>query len=310
VSAFDEFKDETAAWSRIRTFHPWDLLIYGGIHGLEKEHRCRRVPDELSQVPSIRISRSHPGNPEYIAVDWSGTSREVHFGEFHKVLEGILTPRCRHLLLDITSLEVDVLLLLMPLLAHLRMGNLTVLFLSPTSYGEAGPRLSEWSTPRQPLGYVTLRPVVATEPSSEHWVLLGFDGGRVNRIIDAYDWEGGRIHALLGDPPYFPDGDNRAYRANQDWIEDNPRPHLHRVAAADTFKVRDLLVERFRSVALIDILPFGPKPMILGALLFYFSLPEEERERVRFLYDYPEYQPGHTTGVGRCFCYDLTGFAS
>lgn len=149
------------------------------------------------------------------------------------------------------------------------------------------------------MGYVTLRSVVATEPSTEHWVLLGFDEGRVNRIIDAYDWENSRIYALLGGPPYFPDGDKRAYQANRGWLEDDPQPQLHRVAAADPFKVRDLLVERFQSAALLDILPFCHKPMILGALIFYFSLSEGKRERVRFLYDYPEYWPGHTTGVGQ-----------
>lgn len=69
-------------------------------------------------------------------------SQEVHFSEFHRALDEILTPRCRHVLLDIMSLEVDVLLLLMPWLARLQMRNLTALFLSPTGYGEAGPRLS------------------------------------------------------------------------------------------------------------------------------------------------------------------------
>ena len=47
-------------------------LIHGGAHVLEKEHRCGRVPDELGQVPSVRISQPRSGSPEYIAVDRDG----------------------------------------------------------------------------------------------------------------------------------------------------------------------------------------------------------------------------------------------
>jgi hypothetical protein len=301
--------DRPQDWERIRTRFPWDLLIRGGASASQREHRCGRAPYELGQVPTVSISRHQTGDSDYLEVDTGGGAEKVHFSELGEALANILTCNCQHVLCDVTSIEVDVLLLLMPLLANCRMKNLTALFLSPAGYAERGPRLSRWSTPRQPPGYVTLRTAVAAEPLTEHYVLLGFDEGRVNRIIGAYDWEGGQVHAILGDPPYFPSGDSRAYDANKDWLEDDPRPCLHRIPAAEPFAVKAYLHRRFQPGLVIDILPFGPKPMVLGALLFYFSLAESDRERVRFLYDFPEYRQDHTTGVGRCFIYDLTGFA-
>jgi len=305
-----EFNDVTEDWKRIRGLSPWDLLIHGGTHALASEHRYRRVPNEMGQLPRVNISRHQAAKPDYLVIDSGGGMEEVHFSNLGPALADTLTPQCLHILLDVTSLEVDALLLLMPLLARYPMRNLTALFLSPTTYAEHGSRLRQWSKPRQPPGYVTLRPVVATKPATEHCVLLGFDEGRVNRIIGAYDWESSRIHAILGSPPYFSDGAERAYAANRDWLEDYPRPCVHRVSASDPFAVKAFLQARFQSGVVFDILPFGPKPMVLGALLFYFALPPEDRERVRFLYDFPEYCTDHTTGVGRCFCYDLTGFSS
>jgi hypothetical protein len=310
MSPFHEFEDSPDGWGMIRAFHDWDMLIHGGTSALATEHRCRRVPAELANLPSASISRHQAGKSDYFVVDMGHGQQDVHFSDLSKALDGVLTLHSQHVVLDITSIEVDVLLLLMPLLARCGMKTFTALFVSPAGYGERGPRISQWSKPRQPPGYVTLRSAVVDELSIEHCVLLGFDAGRVNRIISAYDWDLCQVHALLGDPPYFQDGDTRACEANRDWLDDKPRPCLHRVPAADPFAIKAFLQRRLQSGAVLDILPFGPKPMVLGALLFYFSLPETDRERVRFLYDFPEYHQDHTTGVGRCFRYDLTGFAN
>jgi len=239
MSPFHEFEDSPDGWEMIRALHDWDMLIHGGTSALATEHRCRRVPAELANLPSASISRHQAGKSDYFVVDMGHGQHDVHFSDLSKALDGVLTLHSQHVVLDITSIEVDVLLLLMPLLARCGMKTFTALFVSPAGYGERGPRISQWSKPRQPPGYVTLRS-----------------------------------------------------------------------AAADPFAVKAFLQRRLQSGAVLDILPFGPKPMVLGALLFYFSLPETDRERVRFLYDFPEYHQDHTTGVGRCFRYDLTGFAN
>ena len=120
-------------------------------------------------------------------------------------------------------------------------------------------------------------------------------------------WKLQNVRVVIGDPPFVPGGVEQARAAAEPWLngfEAEFPKQLHCVAAHDPSATVQLCEEIFRSSEWLDIVPIGPKPMNLGVLWFYFALPEDQRARVRLLYDFPQQQTPRSKGVGSITIYD------
>lgn len=208
--------------------------------------------------------------------------------------------------MDITSLELDAIL-------HLQyyfnqpgnVQNLFALYTSPQEYhgrDEYKLRLNEIA---QPPGYISLRLDEAS--SYPHVFMLGFDNGRALRFFDLFDeWKDHDIYAIISDPSYVPDGAEKARIANS-WIEDLKPEQIFAISGFEPLSVCEKLNELYRSKGRLDIIPVGPKLMLLCATRFYFSLDEKERNNVRILYDFPQSTAGVTSGVGNHYLFNCNG---
>lgn len=227
-------------------------------------------------------------------------------------IEQIIGPRSKRVLVDLTTLSLECLLYLFPALFRLNPQHLACTYISPEKYPDTDDNrlYADTATIEQPKGYTVFQ---STRYSQQHIILPGFDKGRVFKYIRYYDWPWERIVAVIGDPAYAENGEKKVATANKIWLRCLARRHeknIKKVPAHDPFAMHALLNRLFQKNPAMDIIPLGPTPLILGVLLFYFSLTRDQQETVRFLCDFPKSRQWQTQGLGNCYVYSLNGLVA
>ena len=59
----------------------------------------------------------------------------------------------------------------------------------------------------------------------------------------------------------------------------------------------NIIEKELEEKKIIDIVPLGPKPILLHILLYYFKNQERLQNRIRILYDYPKKSKNRTEGI-------------
>ena len=303
-------------YREIAGLRPWSFLLTGNQATLEAEPRCKKTIEKISHYLSancqhVRIGRQpYKGQDGRFIFDKNGEIKEESAqnfpNRFKEITEQALGQGPVNVLMDITSLEFDAILHLQHFFDPLdNIQDLFALYTSPKEYlgrDEYKLRLNEIA---QPPGYISLRLDEAS--SYPHVFMLGFDNGRALRFFDLFDeWKDHDIYAIISDPSYVPDGAEKARIANS-WIEDLKPEQIFSISGFEPLSVCEKLNELYRSKGRLDIIPLGPKLMLLCATRFYFSLDEKERNNVRILYDFPQSTAGVTSGVGTHYLFNCNG---
>jgi len=305
-----EFNNSTSDWQSLLDQQSWNVLIYGGAVS-NKEDRCKKVLEQFSKLPDcikIGINRKSKRHYDYqfhcngSEIDCEGPL------QFTQQLDQVLPEKPLNIVLDLTSMDLDIILNIVPCLIDKRVDNLFGLYLVPASYGKKPEDRLELLEIAQPRGYVTFHPSFSIRNSTTaHYLLLGFDKGRAEYFFkEKYDWDMQYIHAIIGDPPYFNNGVEIAESANP-WIKHIPQKNVHRVDARYPDNIRQFFIDRFNTDSVFDVVPQGPKPMLLGFLLFYLSLKPADQMRIRILYDFPSPREGCTEGIAHGYWYNCNG---
>ena len=218
----------------------------------------------------------------------------------------------KRLLLDLTSLSGSSLFQLYA--ATEKVGcAVSYLYSSPQSYPQVAhpddyPPLITRSI-KQPHGYRSFAQE-HTQGSRRHIIVLGFDRHRPNKFIEHYQWPTEEVHAIIGQPAYVEGGEKQAELSLGPVFAELQRiRHVHTVdpklpaRIAGVEGVSELIASIAAGAAVVDLVPLGPKPTLLGCLLYWHGLEESARERVRFLYDFPVTRAIRTLGVGPRWLY-------
>jgi hypothetical protein len=302
----DEFSPDLGAKAILDTAR-WNWLLASGRESFEA--RATWSGKQLASIPRICLTRIEPNDPyqmriavateEQRSTDWRNL--ETTLGEW--VGEG------QNILVDLTQLGFEALLYLLPAIKRLRPARLACIHIAPTTYeGDNTEFLQDMSQIGQPRGYVTLRQPRPTE-QRRHILILGFDQWRPRKYIQKYDWGECSLHLLLGSPAYIEDGDALAKASCAPWFESFSskfRAQVHKCPAMDPSCVEGFFARQLAECDAIDVVPLGPKPMLLGFLSFYLALSPEERERVRILYDFARARRARSEGVARVFLIHCT----
>ena len=308
----EQYAPVDQSYQEIAGLRPWNLLLTGSQETLEAEPRCvepiKKISPHLSEkYQHIKITRQpDKGGDGRFILDKDGKTKETSAQDFHKSFKEITErpfEQSVNVLMDITSLELDAIL-------HLQhyfnqpgnVQDLFALYTSPQEYlgrHEYKLRLNEIA---QPPGYISLRLDGAS--SFPHVFILGFDTGRALRFFELFDdWKDNEKYAIMSDPSYVPDGATKVREANS-WINDLEPEQIFSIEGFDPLMVFKKLEYLYKFKKRLDIIPLGPKLMLLGATRFYFSLDEEERNHIRILYDFPQSTAGITSGIGRHYLFD------
>jgi hypothetical protein len=287
---------------------PWDFLI---VSGLEiNEARTCWCQENLAEIPRIRLSRAEENVPHRFHVRVNGQEAAVVEWSTLGAWLSKHIPVGARLLVDMNLLVLDTLLYLLPALRQLHLGKLGCIYVAPKDYNFPEQALTDYILHpiEQPKGYAAL----ALDPDRQgarHLVFLGFDKARAWKFIDRYDWKEDHLYVVIGDPPFVPEGVARARAAAEPWLGEFERDHPEHVLplpATDPVAVAAFCQEQFHLSNWLDIVPLGPKPMNLGILWFYFGLSEENRGRVRLLYDFPFQHAPRSKSVSRIYFYDCS----
>lgn len=294
------------ASEKLASVGPWDVLIVSG-RPIEEQRACWSR-DQFVGLPRIHLSRVEEDTPQCFTVCGpSGHAMEVDWKNLGEWLLANL-PQGPRVLVDMNLLAFDTLLYLLPALLRCNLKRLGCLYVAPENYTFPEKALTDQKLHpiEQPKGYVAL----ALDPDRQgarHLVFLGFDKARAWKFIDRYDWKEEHLYVALGDPPFVPEGVERARAAAEPWLIEFERDfpdHVQPVSAIDPVAVAKFCLAHFRQARWLDLAPLGPKPMNLGILWFYFGLSESERGCVRLLYDFPVQRVPRSKGVARVHFYD------
>ncbi|MCP4303733.1 MAG: hypothetical protein GY788_02405 [bacterium] len=144
-------------------------------------------------------------------------------------------------------------------------------------------------------------------------LLLGFEGARVGHMAAALGIEDGQVRAVVGDPGMRDEYADVAIAGNRQALErlglEVPEG-LDRCGAADAIGLVRLLQSMASTLPAgsMTIVPLGPRPQALGAILFYLRQEAVGLPTPRLLYDHALRDPSGSTGVGTFHLYDLAAF--
>ena len=302
------YKPGVQYYKEIANLQPWDLLLTGNSETLDAESRCGRPIEGISRyLPTgyqhIKISRQPDrGADGKFIFNIDEERKEISAQDFRSCFEKVMEPiwgQCPvNVLMDITSLELDTIIHLQSFFHQPgRAQTLFAMYTSPNTYQGRDNYKLRLNEIAQPPGYVSLS--MDKPRAYPHVFILGFDKGRALRFFEKFDeWKDDEKYAVIVDPPYVHDGASIAKKANQ-WIDNLEPEHIFHISALEPFKLHEKLQELYEDKNRLDIIPLGPKLMLLGATRFYFSLSEEERNNVRILYDFPQTEVGDTSDIGK-----------
>lgn len=300
------------AEDRINTHACWNWLVTSGSTCGQNEERQDWGGTHFSRLPRLVLKREQPSVPHRFVVTYNNHQVLANWNELGTAIGNFIPPDAS-ILLDTSHLGFDKLLYLLPALQACRPAVLACYYVAPVDFHEIETdalAVQDTLPIGQPKGYVALT-AEETRANSQHVILLGFDKGRAWKFIQRYDWDEAHLHLLLGDPAFVINGERIALEACQPWLEPFLKrfpDHLHHFDARKPELVRDFLNMQLSQTHWLDIVPLGPKPMLLGVLAFYFGLSQEERTRVRLLYDFSEQRARRCNGVQMIHFWDCSGF--
>ena len=309
LDAYDPIDQSYQEMAGLRS---WNLLVTGNQESLAAEPRCGETIEKISHYLSanyqhVRIARQpDKGADGRFVFEKNGETKKASAQDFHDGFKNItkqaLRQRSVNVLMDITSLEFDAILHLQHFFDQLDyIHDLFALYTSPKEYHGRDKYQLRLNEIAQPPGYISLR--MDELSSYPHVFMLGFDNGRALRFFDLFDeWKDHDKYAIISDPPYVPNGVEKARKANS-WIEVLKPEQVFAISGFEPLRVCEKLNELYQSKGRLDIIPLGPKLMLLCVTRFYFSLDEKERNNVRILYDFPQSTVGATSGIDKHYLF-------
>lgn len=220
-------------------------------------------------------------------------------------IEGV----CAKVLVDLTDADWELGFFVLPMLYANPCYEVVCAFTSPQSYPQTGNKTEhppiQTRYIRQPPGWMANLASRAATP--KHILFLGFDDDRAQKFIENYNWVPGNCIAVFGDPPYIDNGLEISRNANSLLLRTIPEGDANRmtVDAANPCHTVTLLSSILDQCDSMDIILLGTSPMTLGAVWFYLQLEKVDKQRVRFLHDFPQRQTSRTVGVGETWLYSM-----
>ena len=299
------YKPDSSSYKDIAESQHWSLVIHGGSYGLNLEQRSEQPLAKLRKaLPTASFLGARREDEDFarIILEYKNSTETIFARSFSLAFQYFLKQcaiNSKCVLLDISSLELDLILHLLNYFHRFSDGELYALYAAPKDYEkihEPEPRIGQIN---QPPGYVSLR--LRQSGSYPHVIIIGFDKDRALWFFEAYSrWQLKDCYALIGDPAHVKDGMEIASAANV-WTKDIPKANVLRCHSLDPAATRNILKGLYDRYGRLDIVPLGPKPMVLGMVQFYFSLPEEERNNIRILYDFPRGHRRRTKGIDKLY---------
>lgn len=209
--------------------------------------------------------------------------------------EYLIKIKIETILFDITDLDLDTLIYIIPLVLDYK---ICYIYTIPENYSSENFTIVPKEI-SQPKGY-TFFPSNKSKVSS-HIIILGFDELRASKFIKQYDWALDKLKLILVKDK-VENCESRINNANYFFNEKLNPYQLKEVNLLDYEEIVRIIDEELKENDFIDIIPLGPKPVLFNILLYYFKNYDSLKDRIRFLYDFPNKSKNRTQGIKEiCF---------
>lgn len=217
----------------------------------------------------------------------------------------------KHILIDSTTLNFAEILILFQTYKLFGTTQIDALYLEPAKYKVPSERLIEsrhFQLSAKIKGFLAIpKHALSFESNDLAVVLCGYEGERLGHAFEEYDINGEFCRLIFGMPPYSYGWDMNSYVNFLPIISNNNIAQTFDYCpAANPLAVYEKLCTIYESIDQYQkmfILPFGTKPMSLGAVLFIINNPNHN---ISVLYDHPVVSEDCTTDVIKWNLYKIT----
>lgn len=283
----------------------WDFAFWGqeidqrgvdGISALTKNtHVCKKVVYIATECSLLIDDR------DKIGVD-----------DIEEYLEKMNISKESKVILECTTLGFAEILVLMQAFKNLECTILDALYLEPKHYGKiSDSRLNErnYNLTTSFEGFLAIPgQALAFEQGDRALALCGYEAERVSRAFDEIDLQGQNCQLVFGVPPYVIGWDMNSYISHLSVIDSNNiSTEFYYCGASNPLSVYQRIEKIYRGLdeeQKLFILPFGTKPMSLGACAFIVTHNEENKLSV--LFDHPQKRHERSKEVGKWNLYSFS----
>lgn len=288
--------------SELAVGEAWELSFHGSL-----------CDDRTSSSIGFCKGRSK----QSVSVTYSVDDLQVEFDSkklrCHQIEEFIREYRIRSVILDATSLGVIELALLLKAIRNIRKLKCSILYIEPGKYTQDDSNSTSLSTREFLLsmemkgfkGIPTLTKPITMDESNSVVFFLGFEGYRLRYALEELNIVPKQCSLVFGVPSYKPGWEVDAFANNVKSISENDLSGRVYFCGADSpaavlsrlKRVREMIGENDE----ITLIPIGPKPHAIGAILFYIQDCNSN-----FIYDHPIKSKGRTADIGPAHLYRMT----
>ncbi|KLD99512.1 hypothetical protein [Aliarcobacter butzleri] len=276
------------------------LTIIGQDYKGEDEERNGLIYKLSQNNKNLNLVTIHENKDSTYSMVTTLSKREntnnIPWYSIKEVLSEVLSEvKMKTILIDITDLDLEILIYIIPLVLDYK---IFVTYILPENYSSENFTI----TPKgihQPRGY-TLIPTKQLIASS-HIIILGFDELRAHKFIKQYDWSIDKLK-LISIKDKVENCEFRINRANYFLDEKVSNCQLKEINLLNYNEIIEIIEKELKENDYVDIIPLGPKPILFHILLYYFLNYETLKDRIKFLYDFPNKSKNRTHGIKEiCF---------
>ena len=217
----------------------------------------------------------------------------------------------KNIIIDSTSINVAVFLILIQALYDSGTKKVDVLYLQPRHYHNTNK--SKWERrsfdlSKQFDGFIGI-PGQSLYLSRRDKVvfLCGYESERIERSFEELNIDENRVYLLFGTPPYEAGWDMNAFSSHLGIIEQKGiHNNIYYCGAANPYSVMgklDLIYSGLDTEEKLFLVPVGTKPMAIGACAFKVS--KNDSSRISVLYDHPHVSKGRSMDIAMWNLYNI-----
>lgn len=226
-------------------------------------------------------------------------------------LKGIGVSKNSKVVLECTSLGFSEMLVLMQAFKNLGSNFIDALYLEPKHYAKQQTKAFNRRNFSLTTSFEGFKAIpghaLAYSSGDRALVLCGYEAERLSRAFDETELQGNDCQLIFGVPPYVVGWDMNSYTNHLSVIESNDiSTEFYYCGAANPLSVYYRIEQVYKGLdedQKLFVLPFGTKPMALGACAFVVEHNNEYK--LSILFDHPQRKKGRSSEIGKWNLYRI-----
>lgn len=215
------------------------------------------------------------------------------------------------IVLECTSLGFAEILVLMQAFKNLNCNLIDALYVEPKHYTKQQTKIFNRRNFNLSTSFEGFKAIpgqaLAYSTGDRAIVLCGYEAERLSRAFDETELQGNDCQLIFGVPPYVVGWDMNSYTNHLSVIESNNiSTEFYYCGAANPLSVYRRMEQVYKGLdedQKLFVLPFGTKPMALGACAFVVEHNDEHK--LSILFDHPQRKEGRSSDIGKWNLYRI-----